>query len=79
MTQVKNVLLNVYEEKLVKNAEKRIFLHLLATRWGRNRSETPFSDSQRPITPILTPHPTLYSQRWPNALKCERPTFTHET
>ena len=43
MTQVKNVLLNVYEEKLVKNAEKRIFLPFLATRWGRNRSETPVS------------------------------------
>ena len=79
MTQVKNVLLNVYEEKREKNGKKRVFSPIFATRWGRSHSETPFLDSQRPITPILTPHPTLYSQRWPHAPKAERPTFTHHT
>ena len=54
-TRVKNVLMNFYKEKLEKNA----FLPFSATRWGRNRSDTPFSNSQRPITPILTPYPTL--------------------
>ena len=55
MTQVKNVLLNVCEEKRKKTPkidEKTRILLILATRWGRNLSETPFLDSQRPITPI---------------------------
>ena len=34
MTQVKNVLLNVYEEKHEKNVEKRVLLPILATRWS---------------------------------------------
>ena len=55
-TRVKNVLMNCYKEKIEKNA----FLPFSATRWGRNHSETPFSDSQRPIAPIDTPYPTLY-------------------
>ena len=47
-TRVKNVLMNCYKEKIEKNA----FLPFSATRWGRNHSETPFSDSLRQITPI---------------------------
>ena len=37
------------------------FLHFFATRWRRNHSKTPFLDSQRPITPILTHHTCLNS------------------
>ena len=35
-----------------QNAKKPCFLPFLATRWGRNHSKTPDSDSQRQITPI---------------------------
>ena len=35
-----------------QNAKKTCFLPFLATRWGRNHSKTPDSDSQRQITPI---------------------------
>ena len=46
-----------------QNAKKTRFLPFLHTRWGWNHSKTPFSDSQRQITPILTPQPKLYSFR----------------
>ena len=35
-----------------QNAKNTRFLPFLATRWGRNHSKTPDSDSQRQITPI---------------------------
>ena len=35
-----------------QNVKKPCFSPFLATRWGRNQSKTPFSDSQRQIIPI---------------------------
>ena len=37
---------------LSKTRKNHVFLPFLATRWGRNHSKTPDSDSQRQITPI---------------------------
>ena len=48
------------KKKTGKKHEKEVFLPILATRLGWNHSETPFSDSQRPIILIETPYPTLY-------------------
>ena len=56
MTQVKNV----FFKFLGRKTQKKRFSLILVTRWGQNLSGTPFLDSQRPITHIQTPCPTLY-------------------
>ena len=47
------------------------FSHFFATRWRRNHSKTPFLNSQRPLTPILTPQTCLISLWGPNGEKID--------